>query len=426
MAAGRRHWRRTVALTTLLALVATVLLGCGGSATSADTDRRAIQHVLSRRASALLAGERQRFLAAADPRASGTRAQQAREFDNLRDLPIDTWSYRVVRTGGFTPALGSGRRVAVTVELRYRLAGFDTGAVSAERHVTAVSRDDHWYIAADTPAAGPTGKAAQQLWEQGRIVAVRGEHSLVLGVGQSRGRLTEIARTADRAVPEVTAAWHGGWAGRVVVHVPASLDRMAALLGSTSAAYRGIAAVTTGEVTGRAAAAADRVTVNPEGYDELDALGRRIVLTHETTHVATRRQTTEATPLWLSEGFADWVGYHGVRRTPRQAAPELTRAVRAGDAPTALPTNGAFRFDGAPERLAQAYEQGWLACRMIADQWGEDELVDFYRRVGAADTHTQREAVARAARQVLGIDGDDFRARWTRYVVAQLGGGPTP
>ena len=248
---------------------------------------------------------------------------------------------------------------------------------------------------------------------------VRGEHSLVLGVGQSTGALRGYAELADRAVPAVSDAWDGDWARRIVVLVPRSLEGMAGLLGSPASSYRGIAAVTTGETGGREQAPADRIIVNPDAYGLLGSLGKQVVLTHETTHVATRVHTTAATPLWLSEGYADWVGYRADGREPSQAAAELTRAVSEGRVPGGLPTDEDFGFTGEADELARAYEGGWLACRMIADQWGEDRLDAFYRAVGAHDGRAG--AVEDALRDVLGTTQDAFTARWREYLREQLG-----
>ncbi|MGW0575344.1 hypothetical protein ACWD25_05085, partial [Streptomyces sp. NPDC002920] len=224
---------------------------------------------------------------------------------------------------------------------------------------------------------------------------------------------------ADTAVPAVTAAWGTDWAGHVVVLVPKSLDGMAGLLGSPASAYRGIAAVTTGETGGGARAPADRVIINPEAYAELGAVGRQVVLTHETTHVATRAHTDAATPLWLSEGYADWVGYRAAGRTPRQVAPELRQTLSTGDVPSALPADDDFGFSGDPDRLARAYEGGWLACRLIAEHRGEAKLRAFYRAVGE---HPQRAgAVEGALGSVLGTSLAAFTADWQAYLRTQLG-----
>jgi hypothetical protein len=148
-------------------------------------------------------------------------------------------------------------------------------------------------------------------------------------------------------------------------------------------------------------------------------VGGQVVLTHETTHVATRADTTAATPLWLSEGYADWVGYRGTGRTPAEAAPELGEAVAERRVPTVLPSDADFGFAGSATALARSYEGGWMACRMIADRWGEAKLGAFYRAVG---THTKRPgAVEEAMAKVLGTDLKAFTAEWREYLRAQLG-----
>lgn len=257
------------------------------------------------------------------------------------------------------------------------------------------------------------------MWDQGAVTAVRGEHSLVLGVGQPGARLRSFADLADRAVPAVSEAWGTDWARHVVVLVPKSLEGMAGLLGAPVSGYRGIAAVTTGEAGGSAKAPADRIIVNPDAYGVLGDLGKQVVLTHETTHVATRAHTTAATPLWLSEGYADWAGYRGSGRAPGQVAPELERAVVEGQVPAALPEDGDFGFTSDAGRLARAYEGGWMACRLIADHWGEVRLNDFYRAVG--DHPGRAGAVEDALRDVLHTTPERFTQLWRQYLRDQLG-----
>ncbi|MFJ5174569.1 hypothetical protein ACIP68_12065 [Streptomyces griseoviridis] len=392
---GRGSTRAAV----LLALLLAGLVSCGGQRTgSADTAR--LQRVLDRRAAAVLAGDRAAFLA------TGTLGW----FENVRAVPLAAWSYRVISVHG------SGDDATADAELSYRVRGYDTAPVTVRRALALSRRaDGQWSVDADRPAA----KTPQQLWDQGRVTAVRGAHALVLGVGQPQAALRSYAHLADRAVPAVSAAWGSGWAAHVMVLVPGTLKGMAGLLGTPASAYRGIAAVTTGEVGGAAKAPADRVIVNPEAYAVLGDLGRQVVLTHETTHVASRAHTSSATPLWLSEGYADWVGYRGTGRTPRQAAPELARAVAEGDLPKALPTDEDFGFGRDATELARAYEGGWLACRMIADEWGEERLGRFYRAVG--DHRGRSGSVADALRRTLGTTPEEFTERWRDYLDEQFG-----
>ncbi|GKQ38016.1 hypothetical protein [Streptomyces sp. A012304] len=399
--AGRRRARGSGVgvCCLLLALLSASLVACGGRPAT-DGARAQVQAVLDRRAAAVLAHDERAFAATGSPAGYG----------RLRAVPLAAWSYRV------TAVHRADDTATADAELSYRLQGYDQAPVTAGR-VLRLTRDGRggWSVLSE----GPAKKAGAQLWDQGTVTAVRGAHSLVLGVGHSAERLRGYAGLADRAVPAVSREWGTDWARRVVVLVPRSLNGMAALLASPASSYRGIAAVTTGETGGAAKAPADRVIVNPEAYGALGPVGRQVVLTHETTHVATRAHTNGATPLWLSEGYADWVGYRGTTRTPAQVAPELERAVADGQVPAALPTDEDFGFAGDANRLARAYEGGWMACRMIAERWGEERLEQFYRAVGG---HGEREgSVEGALKSVLGTTLETFTADWRAYLATGLG-----
>ncbi|WP_369196162.1 hypothetical protein [Streptomyces djakartensis] len=391
--------RRSGSAVLVLVLLLVALAGCGGPS-AADSTTIDVQRLLDRRAAAVLDRDARAY----------ARTGTGGDFGRLRAVPLTAWSYRVTdlrRTGGSATA---------DAELRYRLAGYDRAPVTARRTLR-LSRDadGDWTVEAERPAQ----KAPQQLWDQGTVRLVRGERSLVLGVGQSAGALRDFAGLADRAVPAVTDAWGTDWSGRVVLLVPDSLTAMAGLLGSPASSYRGIAAVTTGETGTPGRSPADRIIVNPEAFALLGGPGEQVVVTHETTHVATRAHTGAATPLWLSEGYADWVGYRAAGRAPAEAAPELSRAVRRGEVPAGLPSDEDFGFTGDAGRLARSYESGWTACLMIAGRWGEDRLRAFYRAVG--EHGTREGAVEEAMRDVLGTTPQAFTREWRSYLRDQLG-----
>lgn len=382
-----------------LVLLLVSLVACGGRPAAGGAEA-AVQRVLDRRSTAVLDRDRTAFLKTGAPG----------WFENLRGVPLASWSYRV------TALRRAGDKATADAELRYRIEGYDKAPVTVGRTLT-LSRETggRWFVDADTPAR----RSAQQLWDQGPVTVVRGSHSIVLGTGQSSESLHSYADLADRAVPAVSGAWGTDWAGHVVVLVPGSVEGMAGLLGSPASQYRGIAAVTTGEVGGPPTAPADRIIVNPDAYALLGPLGKQVVLTHEATHVATRAHTNAATPLWLSEGYADWIGYLGTGRTAAEAAPELSRAVTEGQVPQHLPTDKDFGFSGDAMKLAQAYEGGWMACRLIAQRWGLERLGRFYRAVGE---HRQRAgSVEGAMRDVLGTTSEKFTVQWRDYLRAQLG-----
>ncbi|UQA95950.1 hypothetical protein [Streptomyces halobius] len=465
--AGRRSPSRTGAAVAvpLFALLAPLAACAPEPSASRYPD---VQRMLDARARAVQERDAAGFLDSVDPRAAGYRDRQRQVFGRLAALPLTDWHYDLVSAGAFPLPDGGrgGRRLAAEVRLSYRLKGYDTAPVTAVQYLTLTERDGRWRISSDTDGAAAGKAGTRQLWDQGPVRLVRGRYSLVLGGTADPARLRELARRVDAAVPAVSAAWKGKWSRKVVVEVPDSVARMAQLLGGDDpSGYAGIAAVTAGEAGGSpggpAAAPADRVIINPDAYEELNELGRTVVLTHETTHVATRTVTTPATPLWLSEGFADWAAYRGTHHEPATAAPELTRAVATGRSPARLPSDADFGFTTGADRLARAYEGGWLACRMIADKWGEARLRAFYRAAGkggggtsagmvvapmeavrptatglpkaaattgsgAGDDHgrpVRANPVDRAMRTQLGVGLAEFTRQWRVYVQEQLKGG---
>ncbi|MEW2416150.1 hypothetical protein AB0953_20845 [Streptomyces sp. NPDC046866] len=312
----------------------------------------------------------------------------------LAGIPLEGWAYEV------TAVRRDGDRATAQARLGYRIAGYDPAPAGSAREVRLGRSGGRWRVTGEGPGPG----APQQLWDQGPVTVARGAHALVLGAGRDPGELSGIAAEADRAVAAAGAAWPRPWAGRVVVLVPGSPEAMGALLGRPASEYRGMAAVTTGS-TGAAAGPADRIVVNPSGYAELSAAGRGIVLAHEATHVATRAATSARTPLWLSEGFADWAAYRARGTAPAEAAPALGRAVRRGELPAVLPRDADFAFGSDPEALARAYEGAWLACRLIAQRWGDAALVTLYERAG-------REPLPEALEGVLGLDEAGLTRAW--------------
>jgi hypothetical protein len=215
--------------------------------------------------------------------------------------------------------------------------------------------------------------------------------------------MRRILAAAEAAVPRVTQVWPD-WSGRVVVLVPSSAQELRRVVHHTgdlsrlAALASADAGVDGGPPTGR------RVAVNPGPFGRLTAFSRGVVLRHEITHVATRAVTSVATPYWLAEGFADYVGYRGSGVTVREAARALRADVAAGRLPSALPS--AADFAGDSPRLAQAYEMSWLACRLLAARVGTGGLVRIYRDTSLGedpDTVLSRE---------LGMSTAEFVAAW--------------
>ncbi|GAA0358407.1 hypothetical protein GCM10009530_04570 [Microbispora corallina] len=282
----------------------------------------------------------------------------------------------------------SGRAAARRGGVRALLAG--TAAVALAGLTAAAAPADPLL-----PLARSIVREHPAMWT-GASVA-RGEHAVV--VGRPEALVAGLAVLADRGSRAVARVW--GRPVDAVVLVPATDADAAAL--AAPARVEGLAAL----------AGAARVIVEPSGFARLSRAGRQIVLTHELTHVATGAAVHAGVPAWLVEGFADYVGYKDSGLPVAAVAAELAAAVRAsGRAPAALP--GPDDFAARPP---EAYEGAWLACRYVAEGFGERALVALYRAA-------LREGLDRALRDTLGLTISELTLRWRAYVRAELAPGP--
>ncbi len=391
-----------------------------------DERDQEVERLLSTRTAAVLGRNREAFLGTVDPLADALMKRQAALFDALAEVPLGTWDYRLdpTNTKRANPKLdlryGRGQWWAPTVTLSYLLAGFDDRPTIDEHHLTFVRRDGRWLLGADDDFEAAGAATTRALWDRGPVAAVRAPGVLALGHDDSP-LLRNVAAVASAAIPRVREVWGDKWTQKVVVIVPSSTRELSSLLDSTQDLSQ-IAAVASAKYEGAPdpdATAVDRILVNPETFPKLGQLGRRVVLTHEVTHVATRRATGPAMPAWLAEGFADYVGYKGLKVPLDVAARDLRKDVRAGRLPTALPLDDAFL--GGSGSLAQAYEQSWLAVRLLVDRYGEADVVRFYRAVGASRGVAESEVLNTELQGEFGIDTAGFVAEWRASLQRQLG-----
>jgi len=395
------------------------LSGISGRARPAGAlDLAAVDAILDRRARAVQARDRAGFLATVDP---AFRARQRDLFDNLMNLPLSTWEQRADRADradAASPepeAAAGGDAWTIRVTLRHRLRGFDRTDVVGAQYLTFARRHAGSGTGAGTGLVITGDGGAQgliddpEIWDGGRLSVFHGRRSLVIGNDTPRARLRQIAARLDQAVPAVTAVVGPAWDQRAVAVVPATAERAAALVGDGQS-LREIAALATVTRAAPGSPGNDRIVVSPAAYPRLNEIGRQVVLTHELTHVATHGADDPRTPVWLIEGLADYVGYKGLDVPVTSAARELRREVVKGRVPGALP--GQQDFSGASGRLPQAYEEAWLACRMVAGRYGEDRLIRLYR-----EARTRPDALQR----VLGVDTAEFTAMWRGYLRRELG-----
>jgi hypothetical protein len=273
-------------------------------------------------------------------------------------------------------------------------------------------------IAGDDALADAGGISWRGPWDFGPLVVRQAAHSLIIGHPADASLIGQLQPVVDAAVPAVSAVWGSNWTQDVAVIVPGSADELTAQVGRSSPITTDVAAaaVSDGSDPLTRAPLGQRLIVNSAAMARLSAVGQQITVRHEITHIADARDTTDASPRWLVEGFADYVGNLGSGQPVPVAASELRAQVRAGRLPATLPTDAAFDTQG---EAPQAYEGSWLACRLIAFRAGQPSLVRFYRLVGSAGGDPDT-AVAGALRAVLRESAAAFTAQWRQYLSEQL------
>jgi hypothetical protein len=383
-----------------------VLPGQDGRSASPDAPSRADLRgdaagaLLERLSARLRNGTREQVLALAAPGDTAARRELAALRENIRRVRVTDLTFRYVDNQA--REVGAARRRALggdawvgQVQMTWRVGGFDRRDSTREVPMTFVRRGSR---AGFVTARG--GGGATPLWMLDRVYVDRSPRSLV--VTTRPGRLPRFHRLADQAVADVRKVLPR-WRGRLVVEVPPDQHGLTRVLGSKPDAYREIAAVTTTVDGSLTPGTPVHIFVNPRVFDPLGPRGSQIVMSHEATHVAVRAAFSTM-PTWLLEGFADYVALAHVDLPVSVTASQILRQVRKHGPPRHLP--GQHEFDLQNQALGASYESAWLACRLLAEEYGEKRLIAFYRASARADS------TRGPFRSVLGTDVKAFTRAW--------------
>ena len=313
---------------------------------------------------------------------------------NAEALDVADFTLRYVDETSSTSADGVW---TAAVDVSWRFSGFDREPVHTE---VLVRFDGTGPAAAVTGFGG--GDRRTPLWLTTALQVRRAGQSLVLVAG-SAAEADRFSAQAAAAVPAVRAVLPG-WRRGLVVEVPESAESLDAMLAADPGTYAGIAAVSAtvdGTLTPTSPA---HVFVNPDLYRDLGPVGEQVVMTHEATHIATEAPVTTGMPLWLLEGFADYVALRDTTLPVDKAAGQVIAQVRAEGLPDALP--GPAEFDAGATHLGAAYEAAWLACLVVSELAGEEALVQVY------DDVRDGKEIGAALRLRVGIDEAELTSRW--------------
>ncbi|OZD04721.1 hypothetical protein CH275_15015 [Rhodococcus sp. 06-235-1A] len=308
---------------------------------------------------------------------------------------------------------------APSVYLRYAVTGPDASPTRRPVSLVVAERDGRWRLVDDADLPQYRRHTWRGPWDFGpltvRSVPTTAGTSVVVGHPDREQFVADLAAELPSATAAVTDFWGDDWARDGLVFVASSTEEFAELTGSDPSAD--VAAVTVSDaIAGDGSRpTGQRVVFGPAAASRLTPFTVRSVLRHELTHVAARARTVDGTPLWVSEGFADYSGYRSSGADFGQLAPTLAAIVASGGPPTVLPRDEDFGAGGA--RSSVAYESAWSVFAFVADRFGESSLRRLYEALASGPASDSSIDVGLTS--VLGIGRAQFIVSWGDWVAAR-------
>jgi hypothetical protein len=393
----------------------------GGTLIEPDTARaEAVTALLDVRSEALFRRDEQAFLGTLDPQADPAfLAAQRAMFANLAAVPLRDWSYLVnaanqIDASRFAAAAAADDIWAPEVRLSYAVQGIDEMPTRRQLGYLFVRRGDRWYVRSDQELAAIGRPTWRGPWDYGPCEVIITERGVVLFHPGRRPMAQRLAAELDPAVAAVTATVGPDWPRRVGLLLPDSQEEMRELVGPGFPVDSVVAVSVADRVdTALRLSEGQRVVLSPDAAEKLSAPALRIVLRHEMTHIATRSYTVDGSPMWLLEGFADYVGHRDSGIPLGRAAPELASLMLTSGPPGTLPADEDFRATG--DDLALAYQRSYSLALFVADRLGEPRLVQLYRRL-AGEGRAGGDRIDAALREVIGLDREELLSAWQEYL----------
>lgn len=393
------------------------------------------------RSKALADGDEDAFLAALDPGTPGLVAEQRRLFRNLRPIPFDEAAYRVTAT---RLGPGPGDPLTVDVSFDHRITQADTATVG---------EGYRWTVTRPAPGAAPritsiTGTPYEGAgyryardypapWDRAQLTVARRPHVVVLAEQALADRAEPLADAAEQAAAADLAAYAGprGTAPGFVLVPVADRAAFYELYGGRADQHGDESGLTyalrtspTGNsaTTARPGATAQfggaRIVLDvTSGYfTGGDATRTGDLLRHEMAHALITPLRSDLAgqnqPVWVVEGFADWLAFRTERDRLTAQFGEAHTYLRTGRFSGTLPTD-ADLYQADPVGNAASYQFAHLAMLRIEQTSGTAAV---FRFAAAVYANPSADAVDRALHDATGLDRAAFEADWAQYVKALL------
>lgn len=367
---------------------------------SVEEDESATSAALSDLKSAWAQRDRDAFIAAAGG-SSASKSWSAQTYDNLDELGVKSIDAQVV-SEEMTPVQDGSFRLKVDVTW---VPGAGSGLPRRRTDAATVSLTLRPGEAGyDIESAAPTDDP-MPLWLEGALDVTR-QGSRVIARVDGGSEVPRLEQMLGRAMADVRRVY-GKPRGDALVVIPREGSQSTDIIGGDPQRLSQIAAITTTLDGSDSSRAPVGVVINPDVFTPMDARAAQIVLTHEAAHDVTDA-TTAVAPLWVAEGYADYVALSRDRLDPTRSASQILRRVRNDGPPKSLPTDE--DFGSASPRLGGTYESAWMVFRMLGETYDDSTIAEFYRRV------LRGQSAEVVASDVFGVDLGQITAQWRQYL----------
>ncbi len=328
--------------------------------------------LLAHRSERRAAGDADAVVATLAPDASASLIEtERRSVEQAAALGVVGWREELsTPVADLSPPDTPADQLVLSVNRHWRIEGIDTWERASSVVYTFVRTDSGWRVRADDALDRIGWASDRQLWEITDVDVVRRDRVLVVG-DAGTNRLESVADVTAEALARFDErwdpAWDRAWAGSVMVLVPDGLSRLEELLRPTGDASRFVAFTTLDIDRGDGWQVVSPRIVTQESNLSRRSVERQIeVMVHELVHVASVHESGPATPLWLHEGFADWV--------------TLGRPTAEGD--LSFPHLHVFRT-GDVSAISAAYAQAANTMAVLAGDLGDAAVWDLFTTTGA-------------------------------------------
>jgi hypothetical protein len=354
----------------------------------------AVTALLHKRADAVRASDKAAFMAdiaTTDP--AFVKRQQV-IFDNLTKLPLAELSFALEPQQQYDSLIDTSLAAryrslvrAMGVTVHYRIDGVDSTTVAAPWVPVFGFADDRWQLIGELADRSLPYGTRGQPWDGGPIEVVKSARVVAIVSADDATRAKLLLDRSEAGLSKIAKVRPSGWDGKVVLIAVQDQRIFDAYFGDSPERVAKVAAIAVpyyDRVTDwheTPQYATTRVVFNPQ---ELSAEDSELShdLTHEFTHAAMGPVTSAYTPRWIVEGFAEYVAYKGIAIAPSA----LSSALKDSDVSRGFPADGDFYSN------SHNYVTAWVACRMIAEKYGEKKLIAYYEsfmRAPSADANAQ-------------------------------------